>query len=168
MAENLSNLLNKHLWKQAPKMAPNYPHLVFLPLCGSPATLNSPDLCDNDIVDNDGVWLPRVGHPRHHNFPLPLSWITCSQRSQLPCLQQPYGELHAVRNWSLPPAAMWVSQLGSESSSPRQAIIWYHSAGHHLDYNLVRLPTEILWNSKSELLFEPQCFVIICYEAIDN
>lgn len=41
--------------QSASKMAPNYPHLVFLPLCGSPPTLNSPDLCDNDIVDNDGV-----------------------------------------------------------------------------------------------------------------
>ena len=34
MAENLSNLLNKHLWKQDPEMAPDYPHcLLFTPLC---------------------------------------------------------------------------------------------------------------------------------------
>ena len=100
-------------------MAPNYPHFVFLPFCGSPPTLNSPDLCDNDIVDNDGVWLPRVGHPRHHNHnPNPLLDHLLSQKPT-----------------SMSSAALWRAPRGKELRPP---------ATSH-----VSEPAWILWSQSS-------------------
>ena len=35
-----------------------------------------------------------------------------------------YADAHMVRNWDLPPTAMWVSHLGSDFFSPNQDFRW--------------------------------------------
>ena len=60
-------------------------------------------------------------------------------RKPAACHEQPYGEVHVVRNWGLQPTAMGGNQLGSSSSSPSRAFRW-GSPGWCLDCDLLRDP----------------------------
>ena len=74
----------------------------------------------------DGVWLPRMGHKKTLQLP-PYPLLQLLWEKPLPCLQQPCGELHVIRNWGLLPTATCRSQLGSGSSHPCQAFRWQKS-----------------------------------------